>query len=935
MAVVAPFTAEGLFTSSQTPSILSDPDPAQVNLGVKFIASEAGSIAGLEYYRGAGDTGTHTGSLWSSTGQLLATATFAAETTSGWQTAYFSSPVTIAPDTTYIASYHSNGHYTATGNFFDAIYTNGSLSTPGSAAGVYAYGASNLFPTTTSNANYWVDVLFASSGAPIAVNDSGFTTSQETQLQIAAATLLANDTDPNGDPLSIVDVVPGVGGAPTYDAGTVTFTPDPGFVGAATFAYQVTDGTNNPASASVNLTVLPPSTVAQLFAYADTPAILGDPDPNGVNLGVKFQATEAGEITGLKYYKGADDIGTHVGLLWTSDGTLLASATFTNKSASGWQYVTFDDPVSISADTTYVASYHSNGHYTATGGFFDAIYTNGSLATPGSAAGVYAYGASDLFPDSTSNANYWVDVLFASSGAPIAVNDSGFTTSQETQLQIPAATLLANDTDPNNDPLSIVDVVPGLGGTPNYAADTVTFAPDPGFIGAATFTYRVTDGTNDSASASVNLTVLPPSTVAQLFDYADTPAILGDPDSNGINLGVKFQATEAGEITGLKYYKGADDIGTHVGSLWTSDGTLLTSATFTNESASGWQYVTFDNPASISADTTYVASYHSNGHYTATGNFFISEYTNGDGSLSTPAAAGVYTYGASDLFPTATSDANYYVDVLFAPSGAAPPPLPPVANNDSGFVATENTALSIPASGLLANDTDPNGLPLSITGLGDLSNGTASYDSNTQSVIFTPTTGYTGTASFTYSISDAEGGSASAIVSLLVNDPTSASLFDPAISPSIVTVNDPSSVELGVKFQASTDGDVTGLRFYKGPDNDGTHVADLWTATGNLLASATFTNETPEGWQQVNFSEPVPITAGETYVASYHTSGNYSADPNLFNTALTNGPLTAPSSAESGGNGVYAYGSDSLMPTNSFNATSYGVDVLFKGQLAA
>ena len=72
------------------------------------------------------------------------------------------------------------------------------------------------------------------------------------------------------------------------------------------------------------------------------------------------------------------------------------------------------------------------------------------------------------------------------------------------------------------------------------------------------------------------------------------------------------------------------------------------------------------------------------------------------------------------------------------------------------------------------------------------------------------------------------------------------------------------------------------MRFYKGPQNTGTHVADLWTATGTLLATATFTNETASGWQQVNFSSPVAITAGTTYVASYHTNGDYSADPNLF-----------------------------------------------------
>jgi Domain of unknown function (DUF4082) len=148
-------------------------------------------------------------------------------------------------------------------------------------------------------------------------------------------------------------------------------------------------------------------------------------------------------------------------------------------------------------------------------------------------------------------------------------------------------------------------------------------------------------------------------------------------------------------------------------------------------------------------------------------------------------------------------------------------------------------------------------------------------------------------------------------------------------------VNDPNGVELGFKFEASTDGQITGIRFYKDAQNIGTHTADLWSSTGTLLATATFTNETASGWQQVNFSNPVAVTAGTTYVASYHTAGNYSADPGFFTTDHTNGPLTAPSSANSGGNGVYAYGSASLFPASSFNSNSYGVDVLFKPQLAS
>jgi Ca2+-binding RTX toxin-like protein len=774
VAVVAPFMAEGLFTSSQTPDVLSDPDPAQVNLGVKFVASEAGSIAGLEYYRGTGDTGTHTGSLWSSTGQLLATATFAAETASGWQTVNFSSPVTIAPDTTYVASYHSNGHYAATGNYFGAIYTNGSLATAGPAASVYTYGAGNLFPTNTSNANYWVDVLFVSSGAPVAVNDSGFTTPQGTALEIPTATLLANDRDPNNDPLSFVNVVRGVGGSPTYNAqtGKVTFAPDPGFIGAATFTYQITDGTNDPASASVNLTVLPPASTAQLFAYSDTPAVLSDPDSNSVNLGVKFLATEAGAITGLKYYKGAGDTGTHVGTLWASTGTLLASATFTNESASGWQYVTFANSVSISAGTTYVASYHSNGHYTDTGNYFTSTYTNGALATPGPAAGVYAYGPNDLFPTSTSSANYWVDVLFVPSGAPIAVNDKGFTTSRGTALEIPGATLLANDTDPNGDPLSVAAVGSQLGGTVSLASNAVTFTPTPGYIGAASFAYQITDGSHTSVPATVELTVLPAPTTAQLFTSTDSPANLSDPDPAQVNLGVKFDSSQSGLVTGLKYYKGIGDTGTHVGSLWTSDGTLLASATFTNETASGWQYVTFANPVAITAGTTYVASYSSNGHYASTGNFFTTEYTNGILSTSGPNAS-VYTYGTGTLFPISASTANYWVDVLLDPP--AGPNAAPVISSPATASFPENAVGTV----LTVTATDPDaGQTLSYTIIGGADAAKFTLNGTTGALAFVtapdfeaPTdSGANNVYDVTVQVSDGNGGIATQAVAVTVTN---------------------------------------------------------------------------------------------------------------------------------------------------------------------
>ena len=84
---------------------------------------------------------------------------------------------------------------------------------------------------------------------------------------------------------------------------------------------------------------------------------------------------------------------------------------------------------------------------------------------------------------------------------------------------------------------------------------------------------------------------------------------------------------------------------------------------------------------------------------------------------------------------------------------------------------------------------------------------------------------------------------------------------------------------VGVRFRADTNGTITGVRFYKGAANTGTHVGNLWTNTGTLLATATFSGETASGWQQVTFSSPVAVTANTTYVASYHTNtGQYGAD---------------------------------------------------------
>ena len=124
-------------------------------------------------------------------------------------------------------------------------------------------------------------------------------------------------------------------------------------------------------------------------------------------------------------------------------------------------------------------------------------------------------------------------------------------------------------------------------------------------------------------------------------------------------------------------------------------------------------------------------------------------------------------------------------------------------------------------------------------------------------------------------------------------------------------------------------GSVTGIRFHKAAANTGTHVGALWTASGTQLGSATFANETPSGWQEVDFAAPIAITAGTTYVASYLApNGHYSVGTGLT-AAVDNAPLhTIPNTTSP--NGLYDYGLVSQFPTSSFNASNYLVDVMFR-----
>lgn len=160
------------------------------------------------------------------------------------------------------------------------------------------------------------------------------------------------------------------------------------------------------------------------------------------------------------------------------------------------------------------------------------------------------------------------------------------------------------------------------------------------------------------------------------------------------------------------------------------------------------------------------------------------------------------------------------------------------------------------------------------------------------------------------------------------NGPTS--LFGSEL-PQGVTQAEGRGVNLGVKIQPRTDGDLLGVRFYKVPGDFGLHVGQIYDINGSLLAQAAFQNETASGWQEQLFSTKVRLRTGQTYViAVFSSQGFYYYLNNGFESAKVADALIAPASSAVGGNGVYLYSSTIGFPNLTYNSANYYVDALFQ-----
>ena len=502
--------------------------------------------------------------------------------------------------------------------------------------------------------------------APTANNDT-IAIDEDTPTDVTAQ-VLANDTDPDGDTLSVTDVSNASGGSVDLSAGVVTFTPTADLCGdaAGSFDYDMTDGNGGTDSASVTVDVTclnedPVANGDSVTVSEDTPTdvtaelLANDTDPNGDALSVSDVSNAAG-------------------------GTVDLTA----------GVVTFTPAADVCGDDA---------------GGFDYDVSDGN-------------GGSD-------SASVIVDVT-CENDAPDAENDT-VTVDEDTGTDV-TSQLLANDSDVDGDSLSITDVSNATGGTVDLTAGVVTFTPTADLCGDGEggFDYDFSDGNGGTASASVTV---------DITCWNDGP----DADDDTVDV---TEDTPTDVTSGLL----ANDTDLDGDSLSVSDVSNATGGTV--DLMAG--VVTFTPTADLCGD--------------------------GEGS---------FDYEISDG-NGGTASAHATVDITCTNDG-------PAADNDSIDV-TEDTATDVTAQ-ILANDSDIDGDSLSVSAVSNATGGTV--DLTAGIVTFTPTADLCGdgVGGFDYDMSDGHGGSDSASVTVDVT----------CVNDAPVAVDDTGAVAFGA---SATDFDV-------------------------------------------------------------------------------------------------------------------------------
>ncbi|GIU07693.1 hypothetical protein TUM4445_13510 [Shewanella sp. MBTL60-112-B2] len=542
---------------------------------------------------------------------------------------------------------------------------------------------------------------------PIAIDDTAFTQ----QAQTVVIDVLANDSDPDGDPLTITQINAPNGTAQLNLDGTIAYTPDANFSGLETLSYTISDGIGSVATANALVTVNgKPIAVDDVFNInEDTSSALdvlaNDSDPNSDPLSLNVTNPSHGQLNLVNQ----------------------------------------------------ILTYTPNAEFYGTDSFSYTI-SDGN-------------GGSD-------SANVTVTVLSVND-LPVASNDSAVLDEDQSV----SITVLANDSDPENDPLIVTSHQSLHGSTVSNADQSLTYTPSLNYFGTDQLTYTISDGNGGESTAIVDITVRPVNDGPTAFDDSATldedssirlTPLSNDVDVEGEQLSLVSAVASSGTVSitannELLYvpaenFEGSTQIDYVIAdpSGLQSAATILLSVTEVNDAP-----IANADSALIDEDSSlnYAVLNNDNDIESQPLTVTLIQANHGQASVETD---GSITY-IPDADFNGTDTINYTIDdghggqdsaqLIITVSGVNDDP---VAVNDSVNL-DEDSSITIP---VLVNDSDIDGDRLTVTAQ-STPNGAVSVTAYGL-VQYTPNANFNGSDSLSYTISDGNGGSASAIVSIAV-----------------------------------------------------------------------------------------------------------------------------------------------------------------------
>ena len=558
---------------------------------------------------------------------------------------------------------------------------------------------------------------------------------EDTALTIDVSALLANDTDADGDLLTITAIGQAANGSVIWNGNTILYVPNQDFSGLDQFSYTISDGRGGVSTTTVTLdvartNVAPVAGTDRLNGTEDT-AIFIDPvqilsndtDANGdVLTFVRLNAPVSG---GARVFVMPDgrwqitpDADLHGPITLTyevTDGTLTSFGTIEIDIAP------VNDAPTLRADATYVMDEDAVLTITMAdilandmdpeGDTFQVISVydpdNGTVSLVGGQAiftpradyfgnAGFRYIVADAHGAQTEG--YVNITVRPMAEIPVAIADRGFTVAEDGELVLDPAILMANDYDPDEHGLTFL----------GFRSGPVTQRPDGAWVftppsnqyGPFTLTYAVTNATGVEVTANVTVDVTP---------TPDAPMAVDD----------QLQAMEdQALVVSASALTGNDqDV----------DGDLLSIASVSN-------------PVGVTVDIG------TDGKLTIR-------------SLPDFWGTGGFDYTVTD--PTGLSSTAHVV-VEITPVDDAP-----IAGADQ-ITLTEDTPTTISAATLLSNDHDPEQTPLSVTGISNAS-GLAVTLNPDGTLTLVPNADFAGSGGFDYTVTDATGQSATGHVTVTVN----------------------------------------------------------------------------------------------------------------------------------------------------------------------